>query len=47
MQKKREIKKITHSIICVLELDRFGFITFTDRTHDDDERKNNVKGGLC
>lgn len=26
---------------------RFCFIKLTDRTRDDDERKDDVKGGLC
>lgn len=47
MQRKKEIRKRSLSIICVFELGRFGFIKFTDRTRDDDERKNDVKGGLC
>lgn len=45
-EKERDKKRL-HLIICVLELDRFGFIKFTDRTRDDDERKNDVKDGLC
>lgn len=46
--RKGQTKEIMHSIICVLaKTDRFCFIKLTDRTRDDDERKDDVEDGLC